>query len=177
MRVKGMILLLTAALAAVLLQILSHALTKPMLFLSGSQLMAASGGHQDFHSLRSAGHRDPVAGVVFTIGSLSMVGIPLFAGFIPKLYFALASFQMGWRTWAVLAALAISTLLNVLYFLYTAMVLWLPQKENALHHVHQRSWYKAIPAVLLLAIGLAIGIHSAPLTALLQQGFALFCQY
>ena len=30
---------------------------------------------------------------------------------------------------------------------------------------------------LLLAIGLVIGIHSAPLTALLQQGFALFCQY
>ena len=27
------------------------------------------------------------------------------------------------------------------------------------------------------AIGLAIGIHSAPLTALLRQGFGLFCQY
>ena len=31
--------------------------------------------------------------------------------------------------------------------------------------------------MVLLAIGLVIGIHSAPLTALLQQGFALFCQY
>ena len=35
----------------------------------------------------------------------------------------------------------------------------------------------AVPMEKLLAIGLVIGIHSAPLTALLQQGFALFCQY
>ena len=80
-----------------------------------------------------------------------MVGVPLFIGFIPKLQFASAAFELTWQKWPVLLALAISTLLNVLYFLYTAMV--------------------------LLAIGLVIGIHSAPLTTLLQQGFALFCQY
>lgn len=166
-----------AALLAAFLHIFSHALTKPMLFLSASDLADASGGHTDFPSLQGAGHRSVSAGVIFTAGALSMVGVPLFIGFIPKLQFAQAAFDLTWQKWPVLLALAISTLLNVLYFLYTAMVLWLPQKENALHHVHQRSWYKAIPAVLLLAIGLAIGIHSAPLTALLQQGFALFCQY
>lgn len=48
-----------AALAAVLFQIVSHALTKPMLFLSGADLVAASGGHQDFNSLRAAAHRTP----------------------------------------------------------------------------------------------------------------------
>ena len=37
-----------------------------------------------------------------------MVGIPIFAGFIPKLYFAAAAFHMGWRTWAVLLALALA---------------------------------------------------------------------
>lgn len=161
-----------AALAAVLLQILSHALTKPMLFLSGSQLMAASGGHQDFHSLRSAGHRDPVAGVVFTIGSLSMVGIPLFAGFIPKLYFALASFQMGWRTWAVLAALAISTLLNVLYFLYTTLLLWLPETQA---QPVRRRCAAAIPCFVFAALNLAMGLGSTGLMRLLEQGMALFC--
>lgn len=84
-----------AALGAVLFQIVSHALTKPMLFLSGADLMAVSGGHQDFNSLRGAAHRSPAAGCVFTVGALSMVGIPIFAGFIPKLYFAAAAFHMG----------------------------------------------------------------------------------
>ena len=78
---------------------------------------------------------------------------------------------------AVLLALAVSTLLNVLYFLYTAMVLWLPQKDGTMAPAQKINWGKAIPAAVLLAIGLAIGIHSAPLTALLRQGFGLFCQY
>lgn len=52
-----------------LFQIVSHALTKPMLFLSGADLVAASGGHQDFNSLRAAAHRDPAAGCVFTVGA------------------------------------------------------------------------------------------------------------
>ena len=80
-----------AALLAALLQIVAHAVTKPMLFLSGAGLAGASGGHQDFRSLRGAAHRAPAAGVLFTIGALSMVGIPIFAGFIPKLYFATAA--------------------------------------------------------------------------------------
>ena len=84
-----------AALGAVLFQVVSHALTKPMLFLSGADLMAISGGHQDFNSLRGAAHRDPAAGCVFTVGALSMVGIPIFAGFIPKLYFCRRGLPYG----------------------------------------------------------------------------------
>ena len=106
-----------------------------------------------------------------------MVGVPLFIGFIPKLQFAQAAFSLTWQKWPVLLALAVSTLLNVLYFLYTAMVLWLPQKEGAVLRGETPAWYKMIPAAALLVIGLAIGVHSAPLTALLQQGFGLFCQY
>lgn len=82
--------------------------------------------------MRGAGHRDEVSGVLFTIGALSMVGIPIFAGFVPKLYFALAAFHMGWRTWVVLLALAVSTVLNVLYFLYAAILLWLPEQQERL---------------------------------------------
>lgn len=166
-----------AALLAAFFHIFSHALTKPMLFLSASELADASGGHMDFLSLQGAGHRNVTAGVIFTAGALSMVGVPLFIGFIPKLQFAQAAFSLTWQKWPVLLALAVSTLLNVLYFLYTAMVLWLPQKEGAVLRGETPAWYKMIPAAALLVIGLAIGVHSAPLTALLQQGFGLFCQY
>ena len=120
-----------AALLAALLQIVAHAVTKPMLFLSGAGLAGASGGHQDFRSLRGAAHRAPAAGVLFTIGALSMVGIPIFAGFIPKLYFATAAAAtVGWRVWAVWLALGASTVLNVLYFLYTAMLIWVPEETE-----------------------------------------------
>ena len=52
-----------AALGAVLFQIVSHALTKPMLFLSGADLMAVSGGHQDFNSLPVYGGHSHLRGL------------------------------------------------------------------------------------------------------------------
>ena len=162
-----------AALGAVLFQIVSHALTKPMLFLSGADLMAVSGGHQDFNSLRGAAHRDPAAGCVFTVGALSMVGIPIFAGFIPKLYFAAAAFHMGWRTWAVLLALALSTLLNVLYFLYTTLLLWVPEAET--EHTRRLRW-ASVPGLVFVALNIAVGLRSYGLMDLFRQGMDLFCQ-
>jgi len=166
-----------SALLAVLFQIFAHALTKPMLFLSSSSLMDASGGRQDFRSLWGAGHRYPMAGFTFTVGALSMVGIPLLAGFIPKLYFALAAFGMGWRTWVVLLALTVSTILNVMYFLYTTILIWLPGEERT--HVHERVRPRmgtVCPAMLLAGLNLLVGIHSAALAALFTQGIDLFCQ-
>ena len=156
-----------------LFQIVSHALTKPMLFLSGADLMAVSGGHQDFNSLRGAAHRDPAAGCVFTVGALSMVGIPIFAGFIPKLYFAAAAFHMGWRTWAVLLALALSTLLNVLYFLYTTLLLWVPEAGEKRD---RRLKWAAVPGLVFAALNITVGLRSYGLMDLFRQGMDLFCQ-
>ena len=135
--------------------------------------MAASGGPQDFNSLRAAAHRDPTAGCVFTVGALSMVGIPIFAGFIPKLYFAAAAFHMGWRTWAVLLALALSTLLNVLYFLYTTLLLWVPDAET--ERTRRLKW-AAVPGMVFAALNIAVGLRSYGLMDLFRQGMDLFCQ-
>ncbi|NLU25002.1 MAG: sodium:proton antiporter [Clostridiales bacterium] len=166
-----------AALVAVFFQIFSHALTKPMLFLSAFQLSHASGGRQDFHSLHGAGHRHPVAGCTFTVGALSMVGIPIFAGFIPKLYFATSAFGLGWKTWPVLAALAISTILNVMYFLYTTILIWIPEEEGTHAHIRVKPQAGTVfPAVLLAGFNLLVGLQSAGLTTLFTQGMDLFCQ-
>lgn len=162
-----------AALIAVFFQIFSHALTKPMLFLSSAQLIDANHGHQRFSRLRGVAHLDPAAGITFTVGALSMVGVPIFAGFIPKLYFATASLSLDWQTWPVLLALAISTLLNVLYFLYTAVLLWSPVKETPYEKVN--GWVRAVPALVLACCNLLIGLQSTPLAHLLEQGMDLFC--
>ena len=162
-----------AALLAALLQIVAHAVTKPMLFLSGAGLAGASGGHQDFRSLRGAAHRAPAAGVLFTIGALSMVGIPIFAGFIPKLYFATAAAAtVGWRVWAVWLALGASTVLNVLYFLYTAMLIWVPEETE---HAQRPKRFYPLPTAGLAAMNLAVGLGSAAVTELFTMGMGLFC--
>ncbi len=73
------------AMIAVCFHICAHAITKPVLFLSGGALIDASDGKRDFHSLHGAAHRNPAAGFAFLCGSLSMIGFPIFTGFISKL--------------------------------------------------------------------------------------------
>lgn len=162
-----------AGLTAAVLQIVNHAVTKPMLFLSGSQLSDASHGRMDFPSLRGAGHRNVPAGILFTIGAVSMVGVPLLAGFIPKLYFAREAFALGWQRWPVLLALAVSTVLNVLYFLYTAVLIWLPQEADCRFTAVKPHWDEVVPGVAFAALNVAMGIHPGPLVALIDKAVAL----
>ncbi len=165
-----------AALLAAFYQIIAHAITKPVLFQSAGALCDVSQEKQEFSYLRGAAHRNPLAGIVFLCGSLSIIGIPLFTGFIPKLYFATSAFALNWQTYVVLIALAISTLLNVLYFLYTAIKLFLPErlpvKGGAVVWRGQSGFAAASIGMILL--NLIIGVHSQPLTMLLRDGIELF---
>ena len=164
------------ALLATLLQIINHAVTKPMLFLSSARLKEASGGLEDFPHLRGAGHRAPFSGVAFTVGALSMVGVPIFAGFIPKLYYAFGAFALSWAKWPVLLALAISTILNVLYFLYTSVAIWLPENREVSYAPITVTPVENLPLLLFAILNIVIGLGTAGIVTVLQSGMALFCQ-
>ena len=62
---------------------------------------------------------------------MSLVGIPVLGGFISKLYLSNAAlYRGGLHMWVLLAALAVSTLLNVLYFMKTVITLYRPPREG-----------------------------------------------
>ena len=63
-----------------------------------------------------------------------------------------------WDGLVVLLTLAVSTVLNVAYFLYTAIVLWLPHREGQCTAKHPSTALSAIPVVVLLALGMLVGI-------------------
>ena len=166
------------ALTASLLQILAHALTKPMLFLSDAGLRKCAGDTVEaerFKALRGAGHMNRVAGIVFTIGSMSMIGIPLFAGFIPKLLLATSAFGNGASTYVVLIALALSTLLNVAYFLRTVLTLYLPRPTHALTRI-TATWNVPflITSIFLVLCNITIGLGAQPFISLFERGISLF---
>ena len=123
------------AMAAVF-HIMSHAVTKPMLFLAAGGLANVSGHSYEFKDLKGAAHKNKLAGVAFVIGALSMIGIPLFAGFPSKLYFSTAAIHADYfRLPVVLVALAISTALNALYYLPVCINIW-RMKDEAHGHGH-----------------------------------------
>ena len=75
----------TAGMVASVFHIFAHSATKALLFISAVGLYEVSGDRKDFVSLRGAAFRNPLAGIGFSIGALSMVGFPMLSGFISKL--------------------------------------------------------------------------------------------
>lgn len=164
------------ALLASLFQIVAHALTKPMLFLAAGGLSDTVGGRQDFDSLRSSAHWNKPAGIAFAAGALSMVGIPIFAGFVPKMLFSISAFGHDWKTYVVLIALAISTILNVIYFLRTLVNIYSPAIVTLERKRITFSTVKTFTVIVLVmaAINLAVGLRSQPIISLFKKGIEIF---
>ncbi len=162
---------------AAVFHILTHAATKSLLFLSANGLMAASKNQRRFHYLQGAAFRTPVYGFAFLIGSLSMVGIPMLAGFISKILFASASLDAGpVRTLSTLIVLAISTILNAVYFLHTVIRIYtpvnIPEEVKGQTLKPLMSTRLALCALILINFGL--GLFSQPVTDLIELGLGMF---
>ena len=160
---------------ASIFHILSHAATKSLLFIAAIGLTDVSGGSRKFIELTGSGYRNKWAGVAFTVGSLSMVGVPLFSGFISKLLFSQAAVQNHTKMLPALIVLGISTVLNAIYFMKTVIRIYTPIGDTAYASVT----FKDIPvyAVVLVAfiiLNVILGISSQPIVDMIQQGLDMF---
>lgn len=159
---------------AALFHTLTHALTKPALFLSSSRLSEVSGGSKRFKDLQGSAHKNPVAGAAFAAGSLSMIGLPLTMGFIAKYLFALAAFREERYLIPTLLALAVSTVLNTFYFARTLIRVYNTRDlvyGKAVPLRGQRSY--AAAAVVLAGLNIFFGVIAQPLIDLLERGVKL----
>ena len=168
----GIGLMNPAGITAACFQILAHACTKPLLFCSAGRLSAAMHHKKDLHGLYGSGCRAPLAGVGFTVGALSMIGVPLLAGFTSKLNFAAASVQSDEKMLLTLLVLALSTVLNALYYIPAVTVIW-SRSEEADAERQKGSAAENIAIILLIALVFALGIAYAPIIRLIADGFKL----
>lgn len=164
-----------AAMAASVFHILSHGATKSLLFISATGLSDASDGSKKFTELTGAAYRAPCAASAFTVGALSMVGVPLFAGFISKLLFAQAAVQNSGKMLPALVVLGISTVLNAMYFMKTVICIFTPAGESAKDRnpVTGKALYVAT-LVGFVILNLILGVNSQPIVELIRQGLAMF---
>lgn len=166
-----------AAAAAAVYQMLVHAFTKPLLFLCAGELAGASGHRKQMYYLRGAAHRAKLAGIGFTIGGLSMVGLPLLGGFAVKFFLADAALAGSWKMWLALAALAVSSVLNALYYLPAIVQIW-TIKDHGEDDLPQlpvkRSGLAFAVSTVVLALGsILLGVCCAPVGELLTGGLSL----
>ena len=163
----------TAGMTAAIFQILAHAISKPLLFITAAQFREGCGGSKDFRDLQGVALKQRISGLGFTCGAMSLVGIPLFAGFVAKFELVKAgSFTRG-KLMIVLLALGISTLLNVLYFLRTVMRVYSrPEKDIYTEHIKftVRDYF---PVLAMLAVNIYMGVHAQPILDIISRGLSL----
>lgn len=164
-----------AGMTASVFHILSHAATKSLLFIAAVGLTDVSGRNRQFIELTGSGYRNRWAGVAFTVGSLAMVGVPLFSGFISKLLFAQAAVQNHAKMLPALIVLGISTILNAIYFMKTVIRIYTPVEDTPYPSVTFRD--RPVYAVVLTAfivLNVMLGISSQPVVDMIRQGLAMF---
>ncbi len=161
---------------AACVQILAHAITKPMLFICSGGFMDVSGGHKGMASITGAGLRDPLGGAAFTVGALSMTGIPFFAGFVTKLTLTEGALETSTPMMVMaLGAIAVSTLLNALYYIPVIFNLFTKPKDGAYSSLRARYTPAYAGALtVFIALNLGFGIFSQSVVDAVSRGLAMF---
>lgn len=159
------------AMIASIYHIFAHAVCKSLLFIASSGLTDVSNRSRHFVDLTGAAYRNKIAGVGFTVGALSMVGIPLFPGFISKLLFAQASILNHGKMLPALIVLAISTILNAIYFFKTVIRIYTPVENGRnLTITFRQQRLFGVTLLLFIVFSLALGSCSQPIVDLIRQG-------
>jgi multicomponent Na+:H+ antiporter subunit D len=168
--VLGVGLLSMAGVTGGIVHIANHAFSKITLFFCAGAIYAVS--HKTHISQMSGlARRMPWTIAAFTVGSLSMIGVPLFAGFITKWYLATGSIAAG--NWMVLLVILTSTLLNVAYFgpvVYTA-IFGAPPADDAHEDFGEAPAAMLVPILVAATATVLLGLFPAFFLGLIKLGF------
>ncbi|NLM55146.1 MAG: monovalent cation/H+ antiporter subunit D family protein [Firmicutes bacterium] len=136
--------------------ILNHAVVKGMLVLAAGSIMKLT-GRRRIADFAGVGRRFPLPMVVFTIGALSMVGVPPLSGFTSKWYLALGALAEGRAV--LVGVLLLSSLLNAAYYLPIAIAAFFRSGKDIEQHIELTTGAKVSMLVLAVACVL-IGLFS-----------------
>jgi len=149
------------------IHMLAHAFGKITLFFAAGAIYTAS-KKTELHQLRGIGRRMPVTMTAFTIGALSMIGVPPTAGFVSKWYILAGAFQAD--NYVALATIILSTALNAAYFLPIVYLAWFEKDSTPAGKEHGEAPFAAVLAlVITAALTLAFFLFNAPAVELESQ--------
>ncbi len=170
-----------AGMVASIFHILSHGATKALLFIAAIGLTDVSNGSRKFIDITGAAYRNKIAGIGFAIGSFSMVGMPIFSGFVSKFLFAEAAVNaVSWRMLPTLIVLAVSTILNTIYFLKTVLRIYIPvsaedeKQKGFFRVVWKEQKIYTVTIILFIVLNLILGMNSEPIIQLIRTGLHNF---
>jgi len=140
----------------------THAFFKALLFLAAGSVIHAV-GTQDLFKMGGLRKAMPVTYAAFAVGSLSLAGIPPFAGFFSKddvlasVYSQTSAHPLYWP----FLILAYAAVFLTAYYIFRAFFLAFhgeKARDAALPHAHEGPWTMQVPLVVLSVLAFVAGL-------------------
>lgn len=161
--VLGVSLVTANGLTASVLHIVNHAFAKGALFMAVGCVAFRRGGVELMH-LQGLGRQMPVTMAMFLAAGLSLIGMPLTAGFTSKWYLIQAAIEH--QLWWIVVVLVVSSLAAVVYI---GRVIEVAYFREPLTEVREVPALMLAPAVVLVVLSIVCGVYTAPLMRLVHQ--------
>jgi len=129
--------------------ILNHAIGKGCLFMCAGAISQQE-GLKDIRDFEGLGKKMPHVCAAFTVAALSMIGIPLTAGFASKLFLIVASLDAA--QYPFVAVLLLSGLLNLVYFWRVIDQMYFVKHKGTENAVDGAGKAKSIPLSMVAPI-------------------------
>jgi len=147
--------------------IVAHAFGKITLFFAAGAIYTAA-KKTEVHQLRGIARRMPWTMAAFTIGALSMIGVPPTGGFVSKWYILAGAFQAD--NYVAIATIIASTALNAAYFLPIIFMAWFLKEDEAPAKDHGEAPFAVVLALTITALlTLAFFFFNGPVLKLEAQ--------
>ena len=149
------------------IHIVAHAFGKITLFFAAGAIYTAA-KKTELHQLRGIGHRMPLTMLAFTIGALSMIGVPPTGGFVSKWYILAGAFEAD--NYVAIATIIVSTALNAAYFLPIVYMAWFERETVPPATPHgEAPWPAVLALTLTAALTLLFFFFNGPVLELERQ--------
>ena len=158
--ILGISLVTSAGLMAGLLHIFNHALMKGALFMAVGAVLLRTGS-VDIKAFQGLGKQMPYTMAAFTIAGLSIIGVPLTAGFVSKWYLVTAALEQ--QHWLVAFIVLVGSLLAVVYIgrILEAAYLKKPSAITADKTIKEAPLLMLIPMWILVLANIYFGIDTS----------------
>lgn len=147
-----------SSLSAGFIHMVNHALIKGGLFMAVGALTVAIGKRATTTNIEGLGRAMPITGAALLICGLSLIGLPLTAGFISKLYLVFAILDEG--SVIITGLVLLSSVLSVVYLWKIIEVMWMrpPPKGQV---IQENPWVYG-PLWIVAAANIWFGIYATP---------------
>jgi multicomponent Na+:H+ antiporter subunit D len=155
--VLGVSLVSVIGLTAAFLHLFNHALMKAALFMAVGTVIYQVGSARIEH-FRGLGRTMPWTLTAFALAGLSIIGIPLTAGFVSKWYLIQGALDQG--QWFLVVLILITSLMAIFYIWRVIEAAWFKQREPDQPPVGEAPLSLLIPTWVLVALNFYFGIDT-----------------